>query len=107
MIAMPESGALAALAFCAALVAINLASLAVAALRIGRRGADRGKPSVFPMGAPVSVVRPLRGLEAFSEETLLASFRLDYPAYELIFCVADAADPVLPMLERMRAVHPH
>jgi len=79
MIAMPESGALAALAFCAALVAINLASLAVAALRIGRGGADRGKPSVFPMDAPVSVVRPLRGLEAFSEETLLASFRLAGP----------------------------
>ena len=103
MIATPESGALAALALCALLVLVNLASLTVAGLRIGRKG----KSSAFPAGAPVSVVRPLRGLEAFSEETLLASFRLDYPAYELIFCVADAGDPVLPMLERMRAAHPH
>lgn len=103
MIATPESGALAALALCSLLVLVNLASLTVAGLRIGRKG----KPSAFPAGAPVSVVRPLRGLEAFSEETLLASFRLDYPAYELIFCVADAGDPVLPMLERMRAAHPH
>ena len=53
------------------------------------------------------VVRPLRGIEAFSEETLRASFRLDHPAYELIFCVADAGDPILPMLERMRAEYPH
>ena len=103
MIATPESGALAALALCSLLVLVNLASLTVAGLRIGRKG----KSSAFPAGAPVSVVRPLRGLEAFSEETLLASFRLDYPAYELIFCVADAGDPVLPMLERMRAAHPH
>ncbi|MEE7456859.1 ceramide glucosyltransferase [Methylorubrum populi] len=103
MIATPESGALAALALCTLLVLVNLASLTVAGLRIGRKG----KPSAFPAGAPVSVVRPLRGLEAFSEETLLASFRLDYPAYELIFCVADAGDLVLPMLERMRAAHPH
>lgn len=103
MIATPESGALAALALCTLLVLVNLASLTVAGLRIGRKC----KPSAFPAGAPVSVVRPLRGLEAFSEETLLASFRLDYPAYELIFCVADAGDPVLPMLERMRAAHPH
>ena len=95
MIATPESGALAALALCAVLVLVNLASLAVAAARIGRRG----KPSAFPPGAPVSVVRPLRGLEAFSEETLRASFRLDYPEYELVFCVADAGDPILPMLE--------
>ncbi|TFZ55170.1 ceramide glucosyltransferase [Methylorubrum sp. Q1] len=114
MIALPESGALAALALCAVLVTVNLASLAVAALRIGRKGHDRGrdknhdesKPSAFPAGAPVSVVRPLRGLEAFSEETLLASFRLDYPVYELIFCVAEASDPILPLLERMRAAHP-
>ena len=110
MIALPESGALAALALCAVLVAVNLASLAVAALRIGRKSRDNGgglsKPSAFPAGAPVSVVRPLCGLEAFSEETLLASFRLDYPAYELIFCVAEAGDPILPLLERMRAAHP-
>ncbi|KQO89227.1 ceramide glucosyltransferase [Methylobacterium sp. Leaf92] len=110
MIALPESGALAALALCAVLVAVNLASLAVAALRIGRKSRDKGgdlsKASTFPASAPVSVVRPLCGLEAFSEETLLASFRLDYPAYELIFCVAEASDPILPLLERMRAAHP-
>ncbi len=103
MIAMPESGASVVLALCAVLVLVNLASLLVAGLRIGRSG----KPSAFPAGSPVTVVRPLRGLEAFSEETLEASFRLDYPVYELIFCVADAGDPILPMLERMRAAHPH
>ena len=103
MAVTPESGTLAALVLCAILVLVNLASLAVAALRIGRKG----KPSAFPAGAPVSIVRPLRGLETFSEETLLASFRLDYADYELIFCVADAGDPVLPMLERMRRAHPH
>ncbi|WP_232630509.1 ceramide glucosyltransferase [Methylobacterium sp. Leaf118] len=102
MAALPESATLAALVPCAILVLVNLASLAVASVRIGRRG----KPSAFPAGAPVSIVRPLRGLETFSEETLLASFRLDHPAYELIFCVADAGDPVLPMLERMRQAHP-
>ncbi|GJE73557.1 ceramide glucosyltransferase [Methylorubrum suomiense] len=104
MAALPESGTLAVFVLCAtfAIVLVNLASLAVAAVRIGRRG----RPSILPPGVPVSVVRPLRGIEAFSEETLRASFRLDYPAYELIFCVADAADPILPMLELMRADHP-
>ena len=104
MAALPESGTLATFALWAvlALVLVNLASLAVAMVRIGRRP----RSSACPTGAPVSVVRPLRGLEAFSEETLRASFRLDHPAYELIFCVADAADPILPMLERMRAEYP-
>ena len=44
---------------------------------------------------------PLRGVEAYSEEMLVRSFRLDYPAYELIFCVADPADPIVPMVERL------
>ncbi|MCI0600201.1 MAG: glycosyltransferase, partial [Beijerinckiaceae bacterium] len=33
-------------------------------------------------------------------------FRLDYPAYELIFCVARANDPVLPLIRRLIARHP-
>jgi ceramide glucosyltransferase len=97
-----EPGTLLALSLCALITLINLASLAIAAGRIGaRRGA-----SSFPAGAPVSLVRPVCGLEAFSEEMLARGFRLDYPGYELIFCAADAADPILPLLRRLIAAHP-
>ncbi len=57
-------------------------------------------------GSAVSLVRPLHGLEAYSEEMLTRSFRLDYPAFELIFCVADPADPIVPLVERLIAAHP-
>ncbi|KAB1070676.1 ceramide glucosyltransferase [Methylobacterium planeticum] len=97
-----ETGTLLALSLCALLTLVNLASLALAARRLGaRRGA-----STFPAGAPVSLVRPVRGIEAFSEEMLSRGFRLDYPAYELIFCVADAGDPIRPLLRRLIAQHP-
>ncbi|AWN36289.1 ceramide glucosyltransferase [Methylobacterium radiodurans] len=91
-----------ALALCGLLTLINLASLGIAARRIGR---VRG-PSAFPVGAPVSLVRPVCGLETFSEETLTRGFRLDYPDYEIVFCVADPADPVLPLVNRLVAAHP-
>ncbi|WP_418291989.1 ceramide glucosyltransferase [Methylobacterium durans] len=93
---------LAVLALCALVTLVNLASLIVAAHRIGavRTG------STIPAGAPVSLVRPVCGLETFSEEMLTRGFRLDYPAYELIFCVADAGDPILPLLHRLIAAHP-
>jgi ceramide glucosyltransferase len=52
------------------------------------------------------LVRPVCGLDNFLEETLLSSFRLDYPRYELIFCVATAKDPVVPILRRLIAAHP-
>ena len=96
------SGTLIALALCAVVMLVNLASLRVAGRRIGavRPG------STFQAGAPVSLVRPVCGLETFSEEMLTRGFRLDYPDYELIFCVADAGDPILPLLHRLIAAHP-
>ncbi|MFH6783777.1 MULTISPECIES: ceramide glucosyltransferase [Methylobacterium] len=87
---------------CLALTLINLASLAIALRRLGR-------PDPEPAGGaegPVTIVRPVCGLETYSEETLLSGFRLAYPAYELIFCVARATDPIVPLVERLIAGHP-
>jgi ceramide glucosyltransferase len=55
---------------------------------------------------PVSILRPLRGIEAFSEETLGSTFRLDWPHYEILFCVQRAGDPVIALVERQIARHP-
>ncbi|NEU12465.1 glycosyltransferase [Methylobacterium sp. BTF04] len=98
-----ETGMVLALSLCAALTLINLASLALAARRIGRRHGT----SAFPQGAAISLVRPVCGLEAFSEEMLTRGFQLAYRDYEIIFCVADRADPIIPLLERLRALHAH
>ncbi|MCJ2107723.1 ceramide glucosyltransferase [Methylobacterium sp. E-041] len=91
-----------ALAPCALLTIVHLASLIVAGRRIGRSPGE----TTFPAGAPISLVRPVCGLETFSEETLARGFALDHPAYEILFCVADAADPVLPLVRRLVAAHP-
>jgi cellulose synthase/poly-beta-1,6-N-acetylglucosamine synthase-like glycosyltransferase len=56
--------------------------------------------------ARVPVVRPLCGLDNFCEETLQSSFELDYPSYEIIFCVARATDPAVPLVQRLIANHP-
>lgn len=91
-------------ALCAAMVTLNLAAIAIAAFRC------RARPRTLPVPAappPVSIVRPLRGLETFSEETLGSSFTLDYPSYEILFCVQCANDPVIGLVERLIAAHPH
>ena len=36
----------------------------------------------------VTIVQPLCGVETFSRETLRSIFALDYPSYEIIFCLA-------------------
>ena len=55
---------------------------------------------------PISLVRPLCGLESFSGETLRSSFTLSYPAYELLFCVADPADPIIPWVRAAMRAYP-
>lgn len=55
---------------------------------------------------PVSIVVPSRGVEPFTQETLQRAFSLDWPRYELIFCVAHAEDPVVKLINAAIAGHP-
>ncbi len=64
-------GVFLALAACLAMALVNLASLALAASASGA-----ACPLDLPDGAAVSLVRPVCGLERFSEETLESGFRL-------------------------------
>ena len=55
---------------------------------------------------PVTVIRPVCGLDPHEEATLRSTFELDYPSYEALFCCASPGDPVVPLLERLIAEHP-
>jgi len=57
-------------------------------------------------GPPVTIVRPVCGLDAYEEMTLRSTFELDYPRYEVLLCCASADDPVVPLIERLIAEHP-
>jgi ceramide glucosyltransferase len=94
----------AASAFCAALTSLHIASALIAIARL-RRGAN--DTQWLSRGPAISLIRPARGLENCIEDTLASGFRLDYPNYELIFCVAERDDPVAPLIERLIAAHPN
>ena len=56
---------------------------------------------------PVTVLRPACGIENYVEETLASAFALDYQDYEIVSCVADERDPVIPLIRRLMDEHPH
>ncbi len=89
-------------AFCLASLALHLLSTALAVVRC--------RPARYltaPSGAPpVSIVRPVCGIDNHAEETLRSTFALDYPGYEILFCVAAARDPIVPLVRRLIADHP-
>lgn len=64
----------------------------------------RSKAAASPEYAPpVSILKPVRGVDEDAYENFTSFCRLDYPSYEILFAVADTDDPVLPLLDRLRA----
>jgi ceramide glucosyltransferase len=55
---------------------------------------------------PVSVLKPLCGVEPLTELALESFFLLDYPVHQLVFGVQDEADPVLAVVAALRARYP-
>jgi ceramide glucosyltransferase len=95
------SGALAGFSLLA--LALHLLSIALAARRVRLQRRALPPPAEAP---PVTVIRPVCGIEAFSRETLGSSFALNYPNYELLFCVVSADDPVTAIVYRLIDAHP-
>jgi ceramide glucosyltransferase len=89
--------------FCAMAAAVHFASIATVIARL--RNGDRTVPLSSETNA-VSILRPVCGIENFLVETLRATFRLDHPRYEILFCVADTNDPVIPLVRDLMAEHP-
>jgi ceramide glucosyltransferase len=90
--------------FCILLTAVQTTSIAIAIHRL--RWKTRHRPS-FAQHPPVSLVRPLFGIDNYVAETLRSTFELDYPCYEILFCVARASDPILPLVKSLIAAHPN
>jgi ceramide glucosyltransferase len=93
-----------AAAYGAAMVTVQALSAAVAAFRCRKPATTLAPPKEPPA---VSIIRPLCGVDPYLRETLASTYALDYPAYEIVFCLADADDPAAPLVRRLMAAHRH
>src|SRR5580700_1950283 len=69
----------------------------------------RQPPSV-PDGSftpPVSILKPFRGMDPDAYENLASFCRLDYPEFEIVFCVDPDDEAILSILDRIIAEFPH
>jgi ceramide glucosyltransferase len=66
--------------------------------RYFRRPAPQPDPSFLP---PVSILKPIRGLDPDAYENLASFCRLDYPEYEIVFCVDPDDEAVRSVLAKL------
>ncbi len=85
----------------APLVYYALATLA--ALDFFKRARMRVLPDYTP---PVSMLKPVRGVDFGSYENFASFCLQEYPDYEILFAVNDNADPAVPLIRRIIADFP-
>jgi ceramide glucosyltransferase len=71
--------------------------------RYFRQPASAPEASFTP---PVSILKPIRGLDPDARENLASFCRLDYPEYEIVFCVDPDDEAVLAVLTELTAKFP-
>lgn len=91
-----------------ALAALVLGSWVYCVLQVIAAARYRAVPERRPEACePVSILKPLHGLDLGLEENLRTFFTQDYPSFEILFAARDAADPCWQVVERLRAEYPH
>jgi ceramide glucosyltransferase len=56
---------------------------------------------------PVSILKPVHGLEAQLEKNIESFFRQNYPDYEILFAADEPDDPALAVVREVCARYPH
>ena len=74
-----------------------------AALRFFLRERARHFPSCTP---PVSLLKPVCGVDFASYENFRSFCTLNYPEYEILFCVNEMDDPAVPLIHRLEQEFP-
>jgi ceramide glucosyltransferase len=64
------------------------------------------KPAALRSAEPISILKPLAGLDLDLESNLRTFFEQDYPTFEILFAVRTANDPAAEVVARLQREYP-
>ena len=64
------------------------------------------KPATLQAAEPISILKPLAGLDLDLESNLRTFFEQDYPAFEILFAVRNESDPAVAVVRRLQLAYP-
>ena len=75
----------------------------LAAFRFFAKRQDTGTEEFRP---PVSILKPVRGVDFASYENFASFCQQDYPEFEILFCVNEMSDAAVPVIRQVMAEFP-
>jgi ceramide glucosyltransferase len=76
---------------------------AIAAVRFFARERAKELPNFTP---PISILKPVHGVDFASYENFASFCTQNYPAYEILFCVNELSDPAIAVIQEIMADFP-
>ena len=101
---MTADGAIRAALLLVALAPFGYYIVAIVAAR--RFFSKRAVPLLGDFTPPVSILKPIYGLDRETYENYASFCRQDYPEFEILFCVSDDRDPAVPVIQKIIADFP-
>lgn len=89
------------IALLASAVAYSLLSILAAVRYLAVRPGKLSQPP------PISILKPLDGLDLGLESNLRTFFEQDYPSFEILFALRDTRDPAAAVIQKLQKEYPH